>query len=231
MTIAKEVARRTRVKKGLIKVCKNGPYIISGGIPLVELIVNIDAEGYPHGWRQGIKYPMKETYSLCRCGRSKGKPFCDGTHTGSNFMGSETARREPYLEQAERIDGPTLSLTDVPDLCAVAGFCERAGGIWDLARQSRKPTARKYAIEEAWDCPSGRLVVWEKETGNDIEPEFERSIGVTRDPRDNKPGPLWVRGGIPIESADGVIYEIRNRVTLCSCGKSRNKPFCDGSHP
>jgi len=31
-------------------------------------------------------------------------------------------------------------------------------------------------------------------------------------------------------SADGFVYEIRNRVTLCHCGYSGNKPFCDGSH-
>ncbi|UCF09264.1 MAG: CDGSH iron-sulfur domain-containing protein, partial [Thermoplasmata archaeon] len=43
-------------------------------------------------------------------------------------------------------------------------------------------------------------------------------------------GPIWVRGRIPIESADGHIYEIRNRVTLCRCGWSSNKPFCDSSH-
>ena len=230
MTIAKETAKET-AKKGLIRVSKNGPYLISADIPLIEQIINIDAEGYPRGWRQGREYPTKEAYSLCRCGRSKHRPFCDGTHTGSNFRGSETAGQERYLERPERIDGPTLTLTDVPDLCSVAGFCERAGGIWDLTRQSRKPTARKYAIEEAGDCPSGRLVVWDNETGNAIEPKFERSIGVTRDPRNDKLGPLWVRGGISIESADGVTYEIRNRVTLCCCGKSRNKPFCDGSHP
>ena len=46
----------------------------------------------------------------------------------------------------------------------------------------------------------------------------------------NCEGPLWVRGGIPIESADGTLYEIRNRVTLCRCDKSDNKPLCDGSH-
>ena len=39
-----------------------------------------------------------------------------------------------------------------------------------------------------------------------------------------------VRGGIQIESADGFKYEVRNRVTLCRCGKSQNKPFCDGTH-
>ena len=29
---------------------------------------------------------------------------------------------------------------------------------------------------------------------------------------------------------DGFAYEVRNRVTLCRCGASKNKPFCDGSH-
>jgi CDGSH-type Zn-finger protein len=39
-----------------------------------------------------------------------------------------------------------------------------------------------------------------------------------------------VRGGIPIESANGKTYAVRNRVTLCRCGQSANKPLCDGSH-
>ena len=72
-------------------------------------------------------------------------------------------------------------------------------------------------------CPSGRLVETTP-SGEDREPAFEPSIGVIRD------GPIWVRGGIPVESADGFTYEIRNRVTLCRCGHSSNKPFCDGSH-
>jgi hypothetical protein len=43
-------------------------------------------------------------------------------------------------------------------------------------------------------------------------------------------GPLWVHGGIGVIGADGFAYEVRNRVALCRCGASRNKPFCDGSH-
>ncbi|MFE2733740.1 CDGSH iron-sulfur domain-containing protein [Streptomyces sp. NPDC059349] len=39
-----------------------------------------------------------------------------------------------------------------------------------------------------------------------------------------------MRGGIPVTAADGTPYEVRNRVTLCRCGASRNKPFCDGTH-
>jgi CDGSH-type Zn-finger protein len=30
--------------------------------------------------------------------------------------------------------------------------------------------------------------------------------------------------------ADGFEYEARNRMTLCRCGGSKNKPFCDGTH-
>ncbi|HZK84920.1 MAG TPA: CDGSH iron-sulfur domain-containing protein [Desulfosporosinus sp.] len=43
-------------------------------------------------------------------------------------------------------------------------------------------------------------------------------------------GPIWVRGGIPIESCDGSSYAVRNQGALCRCGKSRNKPFCDATH-
>jgi hypothetical protein len=42
-------------------------------------------------------------------------------------------------------------------------------------------------------------------------------------------GPLWVRGGIPVIAADGQAYEVRIRMTLCRCGKSENKPFCNGA--
>jgi CDGSH-type Zn-finger protein len=43
-------------------------------------------------------------------------------------------------------------------------------------------------------------------------------------------GPLWLRGGVQVIGADGFHYELRNRVTLCRCGASQNKPFCDGTH-
>ena len=73
-------------------------------------------------------------------------------------------------------------------------------------------------------CPSGTLAhARDRESQND-EPEFGKGIGVIKD------GPLWIRGGIPVVSADGDAYEVRNRVTLCRCGNSGNKPFCDGSH-
>jgi len=74
------------------------------------------------------------------------------------------------------------------------------------------------------------LVIIEKQTGKTIEPSFEKSIGFIEDQGIGVDGPIWVRGNIPVYSADGKLYEVRNRVTLCRCGKSTNKPFCDSSH-
>jgi len=212
-----------------VKVTNNGPYLVSGGLPLSEQSICIDAEEQCHEWKEGKKYPTQENYALCRCGHSQNKPYCDGSHIKIKFYGTETASHKTYLEQDSEINGPNLYLTDAQDFCASTRFCHRAGGIWELTQQSSDSVARKTAIEEACDCPSGRLVAWDKD-GKAIEPDFEPSIGLIQDTQAVTMGPIWVRGGIPVESADGATYEIRNRVTLCRCGKSSNKPFCDGSH-
>ncbi len=227
--VSKKTKNGTQKVLPRVQVIKNGPYIVSGGIPLFKQIIGIDNAGYSYEWRQGEQYPSQENYTLCRCGRSKNKPFCDGTHIVVNFDGTETASREPYLDQAKRIRGLAIDLTDAKELCAAARFCDRASGIWKLTQHSDNLEARKIAEEEAGNCPSGRLVVWDKD-GKAIEPKFEPSIVLVEDPLENMEGPIWVRGGISIESTYGYTYEPRNRIALCRCGKSSNKPFCDGSH-
>jgi len=214
----------------LIKVTKNGPYLVSGNVPLAKQTIITDVEGYSLSWAEGKHYPARAEYALCRCGHSAGKPYCDGTHAEMGFKGTETASREVYLDQAKRLNGPDLILTDALSLCASGRFCDRAGGTWKLTKDSANPLSRKTAIQEACDCPSGRLVVWDKKTGEEIEPELPVSIGLIEDPGAKVSGPIWARGGIPVEDCDGSRYEIRNRVTLCRCGKSENKPFCDTTH-
>jgi CDGSH-type Zn-finger protein len=214
----------------LIKIVKNGPFLVYGGIPLLKLIISADNLGYPYEWIKKEEYPLQEEYALCRCGQSEKKPFCDGKHEETGFQGIDTTSRVSYLEGAKVTEGPELILTDNPSLCSHAGFCTRAGGIVNLVRRSEAPKARDVAIQEAGNCSSGSLVVLDRKTGNPIEPDFEPSIAVTEEPGRGVSGPLWVRGMIPIKSADGTIYEIRNRVTLCRCGESFNIPFCDGTH-
>jgi CDGSH-type Zn-finger protein len=212
-----------------IKVTRNGPYLVHGGVPLSKQIIVSDANGDPIAWSTGDTLAVGETYALCRCGQSKKWPFCDGTHQRVHFDGTETASGEPYLDQAEEVGGPNLRLTDARALCIHARFCDRCGGTWNLTERSDDAEARQTAIEQAGNCPSGRLVAWEK-NGSAIEPELEPSIGLVENPLTGTKGPFWVRGGIPIEAVDGTQYEVRNRATLCGCGKSANKPFCDGSH-
>jgi CDGSH-type Zn-finger protein len=220
----------TKNSKMKIKIQENGPYTVYGGIPLMDQIIVPDAQGLSVRWQKGKEYPVKQEYDLCRCGQSKTKPFCDLTHSEIFFEGTETASREPFESQAEpKTIGPEMDLTDVLSLCADARFCDRAGGVWDNLRAINNPEAKKIALQEVFDCPAGRLVLRDK-AGNLIEPVFEPSIGLVIDPVINELGPIWVRGGIPIESSDGYVYDIRNRVTLCSCGKSANKPFCDSRH-
>lgn len=213
-----------------IQVLKNGPYLVYGNTPLIKMTIQCDTQGIPEKWLMGEKLQTTENYSLCRCGQSKSKPFCDRTHLKVNFDGTETSDNEPYEKMAKVIDSPTLKLKDAEILCASARFCHRGGDIWQVVLQSDEPWAKKNAIENACDCPSGRLVVVDKETGKTIEPPLEKSIGLIEDPAIGVDGPIWVRGAIPIHSAEGKPYEVRNRVTLCRCGKSTNKPFCDSSH-
>lgn len=213
-----------------IQITKNGPYLVSGGLPLHEQSIVINAEGESLDYEEGKKYPTPPTYALCRCGQSSHKPFCDGTHAKVQFDGTETASRQPYLAQTEAFEGPTMIVTDAENLCAFARFCDPAGRIWNLVRQTDDPEARRLVEYEAGHCPSGRLVAWDRKTGAPVEPKFEPSVGLIEDTAKQVSGPIWVRGGVPVVSADGSTYEVRNRVTLCRCGRSANKPFCDGSH-
>ena len=166
-----------------ITVSKNGPYIVAGGVPIITSEICNDDEGYCRTWREVKRYPVQEKYALCRCGQSKNKPFCDGTHAKIHFDGTEAGDRVPFDKAAGVIRGPALTLADNQHLCVHARFCMRAGGIWNLVELSDDQEAKYTAIEEACNCPSGRLVITDNESGKTIEPEFEKSIIVIEYPR------------------------------------------------
>jgi CDGSH-type Zn-finger protein len=81
----KENAKRALDDKMKVKVSKNGPYLVSGRIPLLEQIIGIGSDGNPVEWRTGKNYPLQKNCALCRCGQSDRKPFCDGTHLKIGF--------------------------------------------------------------------------------------------------------------------------------------------------
>lgn len=225
-----ENTKQPQTPEKRVKVSKDGPYLVSGGIPVVRQTIVADSQGTAVAWRFDMKFPLMEKCGLCRCGQSKNKPFCDGTHLKVGFVGTETAAPEEYLDKLKVFEGSVIRLIDYEELCASARFCHRAGGIWNLVKDCEDPKIKQIIVEESCDCPSGRLVVFDKLKGKEVEPEFEKSIVAIEDPQVGVSGPLWIRGSVPVESADGKTYCVRNRMTLCRCGKSTNKPFCDSSH-
>jgi len=118
-------------------------------------------------------------------------------------------------------------------LCAKARFCLAKGDVWNRVMKPDDDSAALARLQVG-RCPSGRLATWRTDPSGQLEPDgepdFQPSIGLIEDPGMGVSGPIWVRAGIPVFSADGIRYETRNRRTLCRCGASRNKPFCDGSH-
>jgi len=82
---------------------------------------------------------------------------------------------------AQSPPGVPWLLTDVENLCAFARFCDPKGQVWKLIQQADGPETRKLIEHEAGHCPAGRLIVWDRATGEAIEPKFEPSIGLVED--------------------------------------------------
>lgn len=80
-------------------------------------------------------------------------------------------------------------------------------------------------IEQVKKCPSGALSFYYNDTGKEItEIDTETKVEVLEN------GPLLVYGHVSVKHKTGET-EDRHKVTaFCRCGKSSNKPFCDGTH-
>jgi CDGSH-type Zn-finger protein len=181
--------------------------------------------GEPLTWKREVVLSTEGTYRLCRCGQSSTKPFCDGTHTLVEFDGLETADPGLIADREEIFEGEKIEVRDDHSLCSHSGFCgNRKTKIWQMLADSGDSIVRGQIMAMVEKCPSGTLTFTLGPDSEVIEPDLPKEIGVIPD------GPLWVSGGIPVERRDGQPLETRNRMTLCRCGASANKPFCDGSH-
>ena len=213
---------------------KNGPYVVQGGVPLVRKAQIVSEYGEPLTWQKGETLKTDETYRLCRCGQSANKPFCDDSHLRCGFDGTETAEINTTAERRVVHKGGTgIVVRRDYSICAESGFCgNRLTTIQKMTPHSDDTQIRAQIIAMVERCPSGSYTYALAAGAVDIEPDLPRQIAVTTEITSDGPivGPLWVTGSIPIERSDGQPIETRNRVTLCRCGRSSNKPLCDGSH-
>lgn len=214
-----------------IEITPDGPYLVYGKPSLQQEFLVLNEEKIPWEYARGHVYSTdQEPTALCRCGHSGNHPYCDGSHLKADWDPTLTADNIPLLENAALYDGPTVQLADNIKYCAHARICMAKGTVWDLTEQSDDLQARDLAVHESMYCPSGRLKLWDKQEESYFEPPLKPALSLIEDPQAKCSGPIWVKGGIPMNSTDGIHYEQRNRVTLCRCGASRNKPFCDGTH-
>ncbi len=203
----------------------NGPYTVRGGVPLVSKSPVLSEQGEPIDWKKNDDLSSKEVYLLCRCGQSNEQPFCDGTHIMVGFDGTETADTSSIADRAVTLGGDNLVIKDDRSICDHSGFCcNRVTTVWKMieAEDNREKQAEIIAMIER--CPSGALSYALNVHDEAVEQDLRKEVSVIPD------GPLWVTGGVDIERSDGQPFETRNRVTLCRCGASKIKPYCDGSH-
>lgn len=217
-----------------ISVSENGPYHVQGSVPLVRKKQISSEYGEPMTWQKTGEVETEDEYWLCRCGSSSNKPFCDGTHRKNDFDGTETADTNTFEERKEIHAGSTdIVIKRDYSICASAGFCgNRFANIKKLAENTDESTVRAQVMAMVERCPSGSYTYALESDAEDIEVDLPEQIAATTEMTSEGPiqGPLWVSGRIEIERSDGQPMEVRNRVTLCRCGHSKNKPLCDGTH-
>jgi CDGSH-type Zn-finger protein len=203
--------------KPKIACLPNGPYY---------LLNDMEAAPVPNLRRaSGEACASVRGVALCRCGGSNNKPFCDGTHGKNGFSDHKTA--DPTKNRRDVYAGKRITIFDNRAICSHAAFC--TDELASVFRHHDKPwidpdgAGIQEIVAQIKKCPSGALSY--AIDGVEAEPP-QRAPMVTV--TDN--GPYAITGGIElmdVKFGDGASTE---HYTLCRCGASKNKPFCDGSH-
>ena len=194
-----------------IRLASDGPYLVEG-------LASLTRSG-------GDAIPLEGRSALCRCGGSARKPFCDGTHRSNGFSGTRSA--DPSAERRADFRGSQITVHDTRSICSHAGAC--TAGLPSVWRLKQEPwidpdgAAPDAIVDVVRRCPSGALSAT---TAAGLQQDQERPAAV----HVSKNGPYVVEGGIELVGVDLAVGASREHYTLCRCGASKNKPFCDGSH-
>lgn len=206
---------------GAIQSERDGPYLVTNSEPVVDWL--------------GCVLPSAPQMALCRCGQSKLKPLCDGTHTEIGFSDENDPKR--VADRQDTYVGQQVTVLDNRGTCQHSGFC--TDRLATAFRAGKDPFVTPSGgrmdeiIRAVRDCPSGALSYGidgvEARDEVDYHGQREPAIEVTKD------GPYRITGPIPLLGPEGE-PEPRNHgaslehYALCRCGHSQNKPFCSGMH-
>lgn len=197
--------------KPTIQPTRNGPYLVK------------NLKKFKNSKEKNI--PTSSTMTLCRCGGSQNKPFCDGTHGKIGFSDKKEPDRVP--DRMDDYEGKEITIHDNRGVCSHRGHCTTYGP--KVFRRRQKPWIHPDAQESEETarvirlCPSGALS-YTKEGVLYKDWDHEPGVIVSKD------GPYDVQGSVELRDPDGNKPESDEHYTLCRCGHAKNKPFCDGRH-
>ena len=193
-----------------VDLVEDGPYRIAGDFQLLDSRRNpVETRG---------------TVELCRCGESRSKPICDGAGCASHFETPDEIRQESRREYT----GDSISVSFDASLCIHAAACLINAP--DVFNVRKRPWIKlegadvERVARVVARCPSGALQYRRPGGDGNEEPEQPATIRVTSN------GPYYLQGDVRVRTPQGKEFRGTNRMVLCRCGSSRNKPFCDNSH-
>jgi len=197
--------------KPLVECTPNGPYIVK------------NLEKFQNSKNENI--PVENTIALCRCGSSNKKPFCDGSHAKIGF--SDTKLTDESKDKRDNYMGEKITIHDNRGICSHAGLC--TDNLGNVFRLKKEPWIDPYGadaqeiIKIIEKCPSGALS-YSIDNVEHRDQKRESMITVSKD------GPLCINGEIELKNIPRMKDVSKEHYTLCRCGSSKNKPYCDGSH-
>lgn len=193
-----------------IKAAPDGPYIVK------------NLQNFSN--RKGA-IECKEAMGLCRCGQSANKPYCDGSHKTVGF--SSENQLDPDRDRLDTYQGKKITVYDNRSICAHAGICTDGLPSVFHNREGSFVDPDGASVGEIIDivnrCPSGALsYIIDDESETRLIDEASISIAAN--------GPYELKGKVILLDIGKGEGSSESNCSLCRCGASKNKPFCDGSH-
>ncbi len=172
---------------------------------------------------KGKSIAIKKNSILCRCGKAKHQPFCDGTHRMCGFKSANTLNEEII----QKYEGKEINIVFNRSICSGAGNCVRnfpkiyknASQDW-INPDGASIDEVKNSIKQ---CPSGALS-YELAGESSCEDYDGYKITIIKN------GPINVLGKVSLHVDKWSTNAHQQKYSLCRCGASENKPFCDYTH-
>jgi CDGSH-type Zn-finger protein/ferredoxin len=173
--------------------------------------------------QEGDDIRAKETVFLCRCGESRNKPFCDGTHVASGYTDKNVCTND----RLENFEATGITVHFNRSICSGAAECVRnLPAVFESKSEDWiHPAAASVeeVVETVRKCPSGALTFT---IGGETAVKQEKAVSI----RIVKNGPYEIKGPVEMDTPRWSVNASQTNFTLCRCGRSRNIPFCDYSH-